>query len=143
MDVSVRWFLRSAVLWLVLGLTLGVWMGLDPARIPLLRTSHLHALLPGFVLSMIFGVGYHVIPRFAGRSLPWPPGARAHVVLANAGVALLVTGFPLRSASPPVGGLFVPLGGLLFVAGALVFAHAMWVLTSPPEWQRRRSAAEG
>jgi cbb3-type cytochrome oxidase subunit 1 len=136
MDASVRWFLRSAALWLVLGLLLGIWMGADPSRIPLLRTAHLHALLPGFVLSMIFGVGYHVIPRFAGRALPWPGGARIHVVLANLGVALLVAGFALRGPWSPIGGVLLPLGGLLFVAGALVFVHAVWTLTGAPEWQK-------
>jgi cbb3-type cytochrome oxidase subunit 1 len=33
------------------------------------RTAHLHMNLLGFVAMMIFGVAYHVIPRFTGHSL--------------------------------------------------------------------------
>lgn len=136
MDQSVRWFLRSAVLWLLLGLVLGTWMGISPARVPLLRTSHLHALLPGFVLFMIFGVAYHVLPRFSGCPVPWARAPLLHLALANAGVACLVAGFPARLTWPPAGQILLPLGGTLFMAGALLFVHAVWTLTGAPQWQR-------
>jgi cbb3-type cytochrome oxidase subunit 1 len=135
MDRSVRWFLRSAVFWLLLGLALGTWMGSAPGRVPLLRASHMHALLPGFVLFMIFGVGYHILPRFSGRPVPWARGPMLHLFLANAGVACLVAGFPARMAWPAAGRVLLPLGGLLFLAGALLFAHATWTLTGAPQWQ--------
>jgi cbb3-type cytochrome oxidase subunit 1 len=135
MDVSVRWFLRSAMVWLILGLALGIWMALAPGRVPLLRAAHLHALLPGFVLFMIFGVGYHVLPRFSGRPLPWPRGGIVHLVLANVGVGCLVLGFPARVSWPSAGGILLPLGGALVMAGALLFAHAIWTLTGAPRWQ--------
>jgi len=146
MDVSVRWFLRSAVVWLLLGLGLGVWMAMAPGRMPLLRAAHLHALLPGFVLSMIFGVGYHVLPRFSGRPLPWPQGAFLHLVLANVGVAGLVAGFLARGLWPlwpPVGPVLILLGGALVLAGALLFAHATWTLTGEPKWRPQPTPARG
>jgi hypothetical protein len=143
MDVSVRWFLRSAVLWLLLGLGLGVWMAVMPGRMPLLRAAHLHALLPGFVLSMIFGVGYHVLPRFSGRPLPSPRGALLHLVLSNLGVASLVAGFPARVVWPTAGAVLIPLGGALLLAGALIFAHATWTLTGEPRWRPQPTPARG
>ena len=143
MDVSVRWFLRSAVLWLLLGLGLGVWMAMVPGRMPLLRTAHLHALLPGFVLFMIFGVGYHVLPRFSGRPLPWPRGTFLHLVLSNLGVASLVAGFLARVNWPAAGAVLIPLGGVLVMAGALLFAHTTWTLTGEPKWQRQPIQARG
>jgi cbb3-type cytochrome oxidase subunit 1 len=142
MDLSVRWFIRTAVLWLLLGLLLGTWMGLEPARVPLLRTSHLHALLPGFVLFMIFGVGYHVLPRFSGRPVPWSRGPHVHLFLANAGVACLVAGFPARLAWPAAGRILLPVGGVLFMSGALLFAHAVWTLTGAPKWQLKTPRGE-
>lgn len=135
MSPAVRGFLRSAVLWLGLGLALGLWLALAPARTPQVRPAHLHALLAGFVLFMIFGVGYHVLPRFGGRPIPWPRGPMMHLVLANVGVALLVTGFLLRGAWPSGSRLIVPMGGGLVLAGALIFIHAVWRLTERPKWE--------
>lgn len=134
MSTPVRWFLRSAVLWLAIGLGMGIWMGADPSQTLMLRTAHLHALLPGFVLFMIFGVGYHVLPRFAGRPVPWARGPAVHVALANLGVATLVAGFVVRAASPGAARLIVPLGGGATLAGALLFIHAVWRLTEFSPW---------
>jgi cbb3-type cytochrome oxidase subunit 1 len=140
---AVRGFLRSAVVWLLLGLALGLAMALDPGRTPLYRAAHLHALLPGFVLFMIFGVGYHVLPRFSGRSLRWPRLPGVHLALANGGVLLLVAGLLARvHAPPPFPGaawtafvrLALPVGGLLYLAGALLFALVTWTLTEAPSW---------
>jgi len=140
---AVRGFLRSAVAWLVIGLLLGVWMVLDPARAPFIRLAHMHALLPGFVLLMIFGVGYHILPRFSGRPLPWTPGPMVHLVLADLGLALLVGGFLLRFSRPGVAHFALPVGGLLFLAGALLFAHVTWFLTEAPPWQRSKTKGSG
>jgi len=134
MGPAVRGFLRSAVVWLAVGLLLGIWMALDPARGGLLRPAHLHALLPGFVLFMIFGVGYHVLPRFAGRPVPWARGPMFHLGLANAGVVFLVGGFLVRASWPAASLVFLPIGGLLVTAGAFLFIHAVWRLTEAPRW---------
>ena len=134
MSAPVRWFLRSAVAWLAVGMGLGIWMGADPSRTLLLRTAHMHALLPGFVLFMIFGVGYHVLPRFAGRPVPWARGPAVHLVLANVGLAVVVGGFLLRVGRPDLARVLIPLGGAAILAGAALFIHAVWKLTEAPPW---------
>ncbi len=143
MSFAVRGFLRSAVVWLLVGLVLGVVMGFAPGRTALYRAAHLHALLPGFVLFMIFGVGYHVLPRFAGRNLRWPRLPTVHLGVANGGVLLLVAGLLARVHAPPPGlagawrafvGVALPLGGILYLAGALFFALVTWNLTEAPSW---------
>lgn len=134
MSLPVRWFLRGAVFWLGVGLVLGLWMGLDPGQTAFLRTPHLHALLAGFVAFMIFGVGYHVLPRFSGRSVPWERGPLVHVALANLGLLALVGGFLGRILHPGLGRVLVPLGGVLFLVGAVIFIHAVWTLTEAPRW---------
>ena len=83
MSASVRAFLKSSLAWLALGVTLGVAMAAHPAW-TLYRLAHIHMMLLGFVAMMIFGVAYHVIPRFAGFPLHWPAGERVHWWLANA-----------------------------------------------------------
>lgn len=139
MSAPVRGFLRSAVLWLAAGLLLGTSMGAEPRWIPLLRAAHLHALLAGFVAFMIFGVGYHVFPRFAGRPIPWAAGPGLHLVLANAGMASLVVGFLVRGSWPLAGRVLAGVGGGFTLAGAALFIHAVWHLTERPEWIRTRS----
>jgi cbb3-type cytochrome oxidase subunit 1 len=69
MDTFVRKFIRASVLWLVAGVVLGVVMTWLPGGMVYYRAAHMHANLLGFVSMMIFGVAYHVIPRFAGRPL--------------------------------------------------------------------------
>lgn len=139
MSFPVRGFLRTAALWLAAGLLLGLTMGIEPRWIPLLRAPHLHALLAGFVTFMIFGVGYHIFPRFAGRPVPWSFGPVLHLVLANAGVLGLVGGLLLRGAAPMASRGLVGLGGTLFLGGAFLFIHAVWHLTERPTWQRTTS----
>jgi hypothetical protein len=77
MEWFVKAFLKSSVSWLAAGVTLGVAMGVHPAW-SIYRTAHLHMLLLGFVAMMIFGVAYHVIPRFAGSPLRSTRAAGVH-----------------------------------------------------------------
>lgn len=134
MSFPVRGFLRTAVVWLALGLLMGIAMGVEPRWLPLLRAAHLHALLAGFVTFMIFGVGYHVFPRFSGRPVPWRRGPSVHLFLANGGVLGIVCGLLLRGAAPQWAQVVVGLGGASMLAGALIFIHAVWHLTEKPEW---------
>jgi hypothetical protein len=130
----VRGFLRTAVVWLAVGLVLGLAMGVEPRWIPLLRAAHFHALLAGFVSFMIFGVGYHVLPRFAGRPVPWSRGPTVHLVLANAGLLGIVGGLLARGPVPAWSPALVGMGGTLVLAGAALFIHAVWHLTEKPRW---------
>lgn len=125
MDWFVRAFLRASMIWLALGVSLGVAMTAAPGMI-IYRPAHMHMLLLGFVAMMIFGVAYHVIPRFVGRPLRSRPAAAAHWWAANAGLALMSTGFFLR---PHGAALAQPLligGGVLAALGAYAFAINVW-----------------
>jgi len=78
---------------------------------------------------MIFGVAYHVIPRFSGHPL-WRRGLAVwHWWLANAGLALMVAGFAARVQStlaPAIGGVLLGVGGTASAVGAYVFAYNVW-----------------
>jgi cbb3-type cytochrome oxidase subunit 1 len=82
--------------------------------------------LVGFVVMMIFGVGYQMLPRFFGHPIHSQALAKAHVWMANLGLAALVAGFLL---APNVGSASVPVtsaGGLLWALGAYGFVYNMW-----------------
>ena len=52
MEWFVRWFIRSALVWFGLGVTLGLCMAAHPAWI-IYRPAHVHMNLVGFVTMMI------------------------------------------------------------------------------------------
>lgn len=121
MDWYVRAFIRSSVTWLTLGVTLGLAMSVWP-RLTVYRTAHVHMLLLGFISMMIFGFGYHVVPRLAGNRLYRPSWAGVHVWLANAGLAGLSLGLALRIHGITGAGLVLATGGVLASLGAYAFA---------------------
>src|SRR5688572_31359112 len=106
MDSYVIRFLRSSLVWLGVGAALGLWMVFDAGAI-IYRPAHLHANLLGFVSMMIFGVGYHVLPRFGSTKLVSRRSAMLHVWLANGGLALMVAGFITRVHAAVPGALLL------------------------------------
>ena len=127
MDWPVRTFLRSSLAWLALGVSLGLAMAVHPAW-TIYRPAHQHMTLLGFVTMMIYGVAYHVIPRFSGRPLRYPKLAIWHFWIANAGLALMVTGFIMRVHLSVVGAgtATLAVGGSLSALGAYAFALNLW-----------------
>ena len=121
----VRAFIKASLAWLALGVTLGVAMAAHPLWI-VYRPAHMHMTLLGFVTMMIYGVAYHVVPRFTGFALHAPRLAAVHWWLSNLGLALMVTGFMLRphgvAAAVPV----LATGGTLSALGAYTFAYVLW-----------------
>lgn len=142
MDSFVRKFIKSSMAWLTLGVTLGAAMAVRPAWI-LYRPAHLHMLTLGFVAMMIFGVGYHVIPRFVGHPLVSRRLPVLHWWASNVGLALMATGFVLRvhigSAASPV----LATGGVLSALGAYTFAWVIWRTLDGPEALRRLAQRRG
>jgi cbb3-type cytochrome oxidase subunit 1 len=89
----VRGFIRASLVWLAIGVMIGVAMAYWPAGHIVYRPAHAHANLLGFVNMFIFGVAYHVLPRFVGRPLPSERMATWHLWIANLGLGLLVSGW--------------------------------------------------
>lgn len=125
MDRFVLGFLRSSLSWLVIGTVLGAAMAMDPRWIGY-RPAHLHALLLGFVTMMIAGVAYHVIPRFAMATLHSPRLATGHLVVANVGLVLMVSGFIGRVHGVAWARGALATGGVLSMLGAWALAWNLW-----------------
>ena len=130
MDPFVRRFIRSSLVWLGVGVLIGISMAFDP-RFLAFRPAHMHANLLGFVSMMIFGVAYHVIPRFTGNPLRSPRSAALHVWVANAGLAGMVSGFLLRVFRYEPGMVLVEIGGTLSAIGAFLFIVNIWRTLEP------------
>ena len=125
MDWFVKAFLKASVAWLTLGVSLGVAMAAHPVW-TVHRPAHMHMVLLGFVTMMIYGVAYHVIPRFSGHPLHGRRAAAWHWWVSNAGLAMMVCGFVLRGPGRLAGTPGLATGGLLSALGAYTFAYVVW-----------------
>lgn len=125
MEWFVRAFLKASLAWLALGVTLGVAMGAHPVW-TVYRSAHMHMVLLGFVTMMIYGVAYHVIPRFSGFPLRSRRAAGVHWWLSNTGLALMVCGFIVQATNAGPGTVVLALGGILSSVGAYIFVYLIW-----------------
>ncbi|MEO7085959.1 MAG: cbb3-type cytochrome c oxidase subunit I [Gemmatimonadaceae bacterium] len=127
MDWFAKAFVKASLVWLGAGVTLGVAMAVHPSW-EIYKPAHEHMNLLGFVTMMIFGIGYHVLPRIAGRPLYSPRIAGAHWFIANAGLATMVAGFCLRVHTGTVSGgtVLLVVGGTLAALGAYAFIYNIW-----------------
>jgi cbb3-type cytochrome oxidase subunit 1 len=124
MDWFARAFVQASLIWLVLGVTVGAAMAIHPTW-TIYRPVHMHMTLLGFVTMMIFGVAYHVLPRFVGRPLWSKRVAGAHVWVSNVGLAVMCVGFALRVSTRVDSGAATAVlgaGGTLSALGAYLFA---------------------
>ncbi len=67
MDKYAKAFVKASLNYLGIGTILGLLMVLVPDTRFTLTRVHVHILLLGFMAMMIYGVGYHILPRFMGR----------------------------------------------------------------------------
>lgn len=130
MQPFVRRFLRASLVWFGVGVVIGVSMAFAPPTLAY-RPAHVHANLLGFVSMMIFGVAYHVIPRFTGNPLHRPALATAHMWIANLGLSLIVAGWIGRVWAAGPGTIAVRLGAALSAAGAALFIYNIWRTLGP------------
>jgi hypothetical protein len=127
-----RWFIKTALVYLVAALVVGVGLAADvrlgPGTLLPLRAVYLHLFLLGWVTQMIFGVAYWMFPR-ASRERPrgreWM--ILATYLLLNAGLLLRAVGEPLDTLRPgaAVAWLLLVSAALQWLAG-LLFVINIW-----------------
>jgi len=115
---------RSAIIGaascLLVGVTLGAVFAIEPAIGARLRLVHAELNLFGWTGLLISGVGYYLVPRFAGHPLRWPHLAATQLAVLAGGIVLGAASLLWRAAGdgPAVlvtGSLgLVALGFLLF-----------------------------
>lgn len=124
-----RWFIKTAILYFVAALVLGVGLAAEdlihpPFSLGPLRPTYLHLLTLGWITQMIFGVAFWMFPRASRERPRGPEGpATASYLLLNAGLLLRWIGEPLlairhaAAAGPMLAAAAVLqwLGGVLFV----------------------------
>ncbi|MEK7865858.1 MAG: hypothetical protein AAB434_04190 [Planctomycetota bacterium] len=99
MDRFARWFVISALGYLLIGGALGTWMVHVPDTRGSYRWPHLHLMVLGFVVMMIFGVAYHVLPRFSGNVLWSQKLGWVHFVAAQLGLLGMIGSWVMHAQS--------------------------------------------
>lgn len=99
-------FLKIGMAYFVLGTLLGTLLAVPITRDILYkatgaqwRLAHTHLNLAGFVIMIIFGIAYHILPRFAGKPLRSEAWAAAHFWIAALATAGMVIGFIVPAAA--------------------------------------------
>jgi hypothetical protein len=122
---AARWFLATALVYLVLGLALNaaaladVWLGFNPLAYTSVGST-LQALLVGWLSQAVMGLLYD-------RLVTSPRWAPVTWVCLNLGLGLSILGQPVLAwtGADLVGGL-VAVGGLLEFAAGITFAAEVW-----------------
>jgi cbb3-type cytochrome oxidase subunit 1 len=130
MDRYVRNFIAASIIYLAVASLMGIAMLVYPDAGGALRFPHSHLMLIGWVTMMIYGVGYHILPRFAGKLLKNHKIGELHFWLANTGLLGMVIAQPLYLYHPDEKGLVVLLAvsGLLQVVSSGLFFYNMYTI---------------
>lgn len=124
LSVDNRWFASSAMLWLLAGALWLASQGTLTAEGPL-RGVGLHLFTAGFVQSLIYGLGAHMLPRFTGRPIASGAVAWLQFGLHHGGLLMFLGGL---SAGLPALAIS---GGLLGWVALAVFAARIMPLLWP------------
>jgi len=127
-----RWFVRCALVWLLLALAGGLLLASGvAARIPgtdvvLPYPTYLHLITVGWLTNLIFGVAFWMFPRFTADH-PRGSDALGWVSYAglNAGLLCRLVGEPAQLAGAPGHGWLLLSAGLQLL-GAWAFVLNTW-----------------
>ena len=92
------WFIRLAIIYFMLAILLGLHMSVTGPVYPWMPI-HVHFNLLGWMSMMIYGVGYHILPRFSGVPLWSDKLSYWQMWLANIGLVGMAAGWVVRSSS--------------------------------------------
>ncbi len=116
--------IRVGLLYFILTASFGFLFYLFPKLIPYFRTSHIHAGVLGFFLSMVMGVAYWMMPR--PKQLKQERLEAINFYLLNSGLVLRLIFEPwwLYTRDPMLKNVVI-LSAFLLLAAVVVFAIAM------------------
>ena len=133
MPLLTRWYIKSALAYLVAALLLAIVLALPnalnlPSFIRFMNPAYFHLFLVGWVTQMIFGVIYWMFPIITrarprgNERLGW-----ASYILLNVGLLLRVIAEPLTSIRSEAGlGWLLALSALLQWLAAVLFVILAW-----------------
>lgn len=113
MDRFVKSFILMGIVYLAIATVLGIFMLGYPFLVQF-KFVHSHLMMLGWVSMMIYGVGYHILPRFAGKLLKSQKLGELQFWLANIGLVGMLAFYTLGTYNPS--GLY---RGLVIASGLI------------------------
>jgi len=129
MDRFVRNFIIVSIVYLGLSSILGIAMLWDQSLMSM-KFVHSHLNMLGWVSMMIYGVGYHVLPRFSGRPLKYPKMGELQFWTANTGLIGMLFFYSLNiyTPTPAYKVISIAFGGLEVFSITLFFYNMLATL---------------
>jgi cbb3-type cytochrome oxidase subunit 1 len=136
MDRFVKGFIVMSIVYLGISTVLGLVM-LGNQSVVALKFVHSHLNMLGWVSMMIYGVGYHILPRFMGRPLYSNKIGEMQFYLANVSLIGMLLFYTVNTYSP--GSLYrtltVGFGAVQALAIFLFFYNMLMTLLAKVEQQ--------
>lgn len=125
MDRFARWFVIMSIVYLGIASMLGIVM-LYSEQALALKFVHSHLMLLGWVSMMIYGVGYHILPRFMGRPVHSQRLGDLQFWSANIGLVAMLVFYTLNLYRPSGGAVAVTVtAGVLELFSVFLFFYNM------------------
>ena len=144
-----RRYIKTAIVFLMLGLAIGVWMIINRElgnrfATPFEMSAHTHALLVGFVLQMIMGVALWMFPRPAKEDVNYRPVMiEVAYWMLTVSTAVRVAGELARSSVSDTWLRWtIVLAGIGQALAILLFFQTMWTRIRPVGSRAREESGE-
>ena len=132
MDNFVRRFIIMSIVYLGVASLVGIAM-LGSERAMALKFVHSHLNMLGWVSMMIYGVGYHILPKFMGRQMYSKKLGEAQFWVANIGLVAMLVFYTLNVYSPTDTLVTATmLAGVLEMVSIFLFFYNMLKTLIPP-----------
>ena len=135
METFVRRFIIMSIVYLgVAALVVIAMLGSEKAMA--LKFVHSHLNMLGWVSMMIYGVGYHILPKFMGRQMYSKKIGEAQFWMANIGLIVMLVFYTMNVYNPSQAFVAVTvLAGVLELVSIFLFFYNMLKTMMPPVQQ--------
>jgi cbb3-type cytochrome oxidase subunit 1 len=130
-DKYAKAFVKASLVYLAIGVILGVLMVLWPDIRFTITKVHTHINLLGFMAMMIYGVGYHILPRFMGRLVYSQQLGNIQIWLANITLVGLSLSWIMEASQGGFWHNLVILFGIGQAVSIFLFIINMWKSMAP------------
>ena len=135
MDSFVRRFIIMSIVYLGISSLVGIAM-LGSENAMALKFVHSHLNMLGWVSMMIYGVGYHILPKFMGRAMHSKALGEIQFWMANIGLVAMLLFYTVNVYSPSGALVMVTVAaGVLETVSIFLFFYNMLMTLMPPVQQ--------
>ena len=135
MDTFVRRFIIMSIVYLGISSLVGIAM-LGSEKAMALKFVHSHLNMLGWVSMMIYGVGYHILPKFMGRAMHSKALGELQFWMANIGLVAMLLFYTVNVYSPSGALVMVTVAaGILETVSIFLFFYNMLMTLMTPVQQ--------